>query len=67
MSWWKKGILFSILWIGLCIGAAVLHTDVFLAGRITPQQDEAISYRYGLATGLGLAPIWLFLLLRRFR
>jgi len=65
MSWWKKAILFSLLWIGVCVGAGIVHTDVVLKGRISPEQDDAISYRYGVACGVGLAPIWLLCFWRR--
>jgi hypothetical protein len=65
MIWWKKSLLFSAAWVGLTIGTAILHTDVFLAGQITPEQDGIISYRYGAACGLGLIAIWAIPLYRR--
>jgi hypothetical protein len=64
MAWWKKGLLLSIVWFGLTIGAGILHTDFVLAGRVTPEQDAAISYRYGVACGLGLIVIWAISLYR---
>jgi|GEM_PF-2463667 len=61
MKWWKKALLFSVLWVALVIGAAVVHTEVVLAGKLTPQQDEAISEKYGQLCGAGLVGIWVLL------
>jgi uncharacterized membrane protein len=60
MKWWKKALSLSFVWIVLIIGTGIIHTDVFLAGKITPQQDEAISAKYGGALASGLLAIWLF-------
>jgi len=60
MKWWKKALTLSIAWIVLIIGVGIIHTDVLLAGKITPQQDEAISEKYGVALAIGLVVIWLF-------
>ncbi len=65
MSWWKKALVFSGVWIALVIGVGVIHTNVVLAGKITPQQDEAISEKYGEACGTGLVAIWVITALLR--
>jgi len=63
MKRWQKGLLISVLWLALVIGAGMLHTEVFLAGKITPEQDFEISRRYGRLCGMGLVLIWLMLYL----
>jgi hypothetical protein len=54
----EKALLFSGAWIALTIGAGLIHTNIVLAGKITPQQDEAISEKYGRLCGTGLVLIW---------
>jgi hypothetical protein len=58
MKWWKKSLIFSGIWIVLIIGTGIIHTNVILAGKITPEQDEAISDKYGEACGVGVGAIW---------
>ncbi len=58
MAWWKKTLAVSVVWAALIIGAGMLHTNVILAGRLTPQQDDRISTLYGMACGAGLVLTW---------
>jgi hypothetical protein len=67
MQWWAKGLILSIIWLGIVIAVGYIHTEVFLAGAITQAQDEAISETYGIAAGIGLVVLWMicFFRLRR--
>lgn len=67
MKWWKKALIFSVIWSALTIGAGITHTNVILAGKITPQQDEKISEAYGKVCGGGLVVAWVLLYLLRKR
>jgi len=58
MKWWKKSLIISVIWIVLVIGAGMLHTNVILAGKLTPQQDDELSGQYGMACGGGIGMIW---------
>ena len=66
MKWWKKALMVSVIWAVVTIGAGIIHTNVILAGKITPQKDEKISEAYGKVCGGGLLAAWvLSYLLRR--
>ena len=66
MKWWKKALAVSGIWVVLTIGAGIIHTNVILAGRITPEQDEKISESYGKMCGGGVVAAWvLFYLFRK--
>jgi len=43
MKRWQQALLLSVVWIVLILGAGIYVTDVMLAGKITPQQDEQLS------------------------
>lgn len=58
MKRWQKALLFSVIWIVAILGIGILITDVMLAGKITPQQDEQISELCGMAVGAGTVAIW---------
>ncbi len=58
MKWWLKGLIGSLVWCALTIGAGIVHTNVILDGKITPEQDAAISEKYGMACGGGLIFVW---------
>jgi cytosine/uracil/thiamine/allantoin permease len=62
MRWWTKALIysaiFSVIWVGLVVAVGYFHTDVFLAGQITPAQDRAISEKYGDLAGQGLGVVW---------
>lgn len=64
MRWWTKALIFSVIWVGVVIAVGYFHTEVFLAGQVTPAQDEAISEGYGTAAGLGLVVVWAICLTR---
>lgn len=53
-------MIFTGIWVLLTIGIGIIHTDVILAGRITPEQDEKISGSYGRLCGGGIVLIWVF-------
>jgi hypothetical protein len=65
MKTWKKGLIFSLVWIALTIAGGIVHTEYILAGRITPSQDAALSARYGNACVVGLMVIWITLYSRK--
>jgi hypothetical protein len=69
MPWWAKALIYSAIWLGVVTAVGYLHTDVFLAGRITPALDKAISEVYGSVAASGLFVVWgicfLFFVLRR--
>jgi hypothetical protein len=58
MRWWIKGLIFSVIWLGVVVAVGYIHTEVFLVGQITPARDEAISEAYGMAAGFGLVVLW---------
>jgi len=62
MRWWTKAliysVIFSVIWVGLIVAIGYYHTDVYLAGKITPAQDRAISEKYGDLAGQGLGLVW---------
>ena len=65
MKRWQKALLFSVIWIVVVLGAGIFVTDVMLAGKITPQQDEQISELCGMAIGGGAVLIWVVVLTRK--
>ena len=65
MKWWKKALIASLVWLVLVFGAGILHTELILAGELTPAQAEAVMERYGNAIGFGHVAIWIVLFLRR--
>lgn len=67
MKWWKKALITSGVWVALTIGAGIVHTNVILAGKLTPEQDERISGLYGIVCGGGLVATWYLFYLRRKR
>lgn len=65
MKRWQKALLFSVIWIVAILGIGIFVTDVMLAGKITPQQDEQISELCGMAVGGGTVLIWVTVFLRK--
>jgi hypothetical protein len=58
MRWWTKALIFSVIFSGIVVAVGYYHTDVYLAGQITPAQDRAISEKYGDLLGTGLPLVW---------
>jgi hypothetical protein len=62
MRWWTKAlifsVIFSVIWVGVVGAVGWFHTEVFLAGQITPAQDHAMSEKYGDLAGHGLPLVW---------
>jgi len=62
MRWWIKAliysVIFSVIWVGLVAAVGYFHTDVLLAGQLTPAQDQAISEKYGNIAGFGMVMVW---------
>jgi hypothetical protein len=52
MKPWKRAALLAAAWFALVILIAVVHTEVLIRD-ITPERDEALSYRYGQVAGVG--------------
>ncbi len=65
MKWWKKALIASLVLFVLVLGAGILHTELILAGELTPAQADAVMERYGNAIGVGMVAIWIVLFLRR--
>lgn len=65
MKRWQKALLFSVLWIVAILSIGFFVTDVMLAGKITPQQDEQISEKCGMAIGGGTVLIWVVVFSRK--
>jgi hypothetical protein len=69
MPWWAKALMSSVIWLGVVFAVGYFHTEVFLAGRITPALDKAISDVYASVAASGLFVVWgicfLFFVLRR--
>ena len=65
MKRWQKALLFSVIWIVAILGIGIFVTDVMLAGKITPQQDEQISEKCGMACGAGALLIWVIVFTRK--
>ena len=65
MMRWQKALLFSVIWIVVVLSAGFFVTDVMLAGKITPQQDEQISEQCGMACGGGVVLIWVVFFARK--
>lgn len=62
MRWWIKALIFSVIFSVIVLGVVgavgYIHTDVFLAGQITPAQDMAISEKYGDVASFGIVAAW---------
>jgi uncharacterized membrane protein YciS (DUF1049 family) len=67
MQWWVKALILSAVWFALVVTIGYTHTDVILAGKITDEEDAAISTLYGVVFGFGVAVLWVlcFVLARR--
>jgi hypothetical protein len=59
MKWWVKGIIASVVWIGLCIGYAFL----FFPAQTTPEQDAHLSELLGEVLGGGMVLVWVAIFL----
>jgi hypothetical protein len=55
MKPWKAAAIAGVAWFVLTIVVCIVHTE-FLEPDITPARDEALSYVYGQAAGLGVLP-----------
>jgi hypothetical protein len=69
MPWWAKALISSVIWLVVVFAVGYFHTEVFLAGRITPALDKAIGDVYASVAASGLFVVWgicfLFFVLRR--
>jgi hypothetical protein len=52
MKPWKMAAVLAAGWFALMVLVGVIHTEVLIRD-ITPERDEALSYRYGQAAGVG--------------
>ena len=64
MKRWQKALL-SAIWAAVVIGIGFLCTDVFLAGKIIPQQDDQISQSFGTVFGIGVLVVWAIIFSRK--
>ena len=53
-----KGLILSVIWLSVFAAIRYIHAKVLLGGHTTPAQDAAVSETYAIATGLGLAVLW---------
>lgn len=58
LPWWAIALIISVIWSAVLIGIGIFQTNVLLAGKITQQQDDAISGMYGLILGISLGALW---------
>ena len=62
MRWWIKALIFSVISSVIVFGVVgevgILHTEVFLAGQITPAQDQALAEAYGDVVTFGIVAAW---------
>ena len=58
MTWWKRALLVTILWIAFFAGGGWYFTQIVLREKITSEQDRVISETLGTACGAGIAFIW---------
>ena len=62
MRWWTKALIFSaifsVIWFGIVVAVGYVHTEVFLAGQITPAQDQAFAEAYGDVATFGIIAAW---------
>ena len=50
-KWWVRGLIWAVGCIAIAIVVGIIHTELILKGQLTPEQDEAISGRYGQVAG----------------
>ena len=50
--WWVRGLIWAVGCLAIAITAGVIHTELILKGQLTPEQDEALSGKYGQAAGI---------------
>jgi uncharacterized membrane protein len=58
MAWWKKAIIGSVAWTALIFIIIMVHTTLTRDEPTTPEQDYAISRRYGQVYGAVLGAVW---------
>ena len=51
---WQKALLCSSIWLVIIVSAAIIHTSVILAGKLSQAEDAALSERYGIICGAGI-------------
>ena len=71
MRWWIKALIFSVISSVIVFGVVgevgILHTEVFLAGQITPAQDQALAEAYGDVATFGIVAAWVICLIVFYR
>ena len=65
MAWWKKALIGSVAWTALVFVIIMLHTTLTRDEPTTPEQDYAISRRYGQVYGAGLIAVWVLSFITR--
>jgi len=65
--WWVVALVVSLGFLLLAMGLMALDTEVLRKGKLTPEQDEFISERYGQIGGFLFGATWIvaYLLHRR--
>ena len=59
MKFWKRTIILNIILIVLVILIGIIHTEVILNGKITAEQDYAISHAYGQFVVYSSLALWI--------
>jgi len=71
MRWWIKALIFSVISSVIVFAVVgevgILHTEVFLAGQITPAQDQAFAEAYGDVATFGIVAAWVICFIVFFR
>lgn len=62
---WQKALLCSVIWLLIIFSAAIIHTSMILAGKLTRAEDAVLSERYGMICGAGIVVILATIFVRR--
>lgn len=58
MKWWKRALIVWIVFTVLVIGVGFYITNIYMAGKITDKQEDAIGEVCGEVVGVGTVLIW---------
>ena len=57
-KWWVVALIISLGFLLLALGLMALDTEVLRKGKLTPEQEEFISERYGMIGGFLFGVTW---------
>jgi hypothetical protein len=66
MSPLKGALLAAAAWVFVLVALCFVHTDVLMKGKLSAEEDERVSHRYGEVAGYGtvIAGVATFLMLK---